>query len=165
MGDPVPSTMSGSGLNGSALSSRSPTLLPVARGKPRVGAGGFNPTLNERVNSGRFSEMSSYMQMSLGGGDISMAGSLVRSSSLPDASSALENDSWIRAAIMGDSDSDLAQLRSVLSAGTSKGSQYGLGGASMMSLTSGTSSQWMANDGQSMLSDMSSDMNALDLAT
>jgi len=166
LSDPVPSTMSGSGMNGSTLSNRSPTRIPVARGNSRVGPGpgGFTPNLNDCVNSGRFSEMSSYMQMSLGGGDMSMAGSLTRSSSFPDVSSILDSDSWNKAVAMGDSESDLAQLRSVLSAGTSKGSQYGTG-ASMMSVNSGTSSgQWMMNDGRSMLSDMSSDMTALDLA-
>jgi len=154
--DPVRSTMSGS--------TRSP---PRAQFGTRVTSRG-----SSGLHSARFSDMSSNNMMSLGGGGdmMSMGGSLIsRTSSFPDMSSIMGGDSssWNKG--MMDNDSDLAQLRSVLSGTASRGGQYGTGGSSLMSITSGTSSsQWMANadfDVRSMnMSDMSSGLNALDLA-
>jgi len=166
--DPVRSTMSGSGMNGST---RSPPRTGFGTRVTSRGSSGLQ-SHDYSKNSSRFSDMSSNMQMSLGLGDMSM-GSLARSSSFPDMSSVMEGDtSWSKGLM--DSDSDLVQLRSVLSGGgasaSRSGGHYGTGGgSSLMSMTSGTSSnQWMANadfDARSMnMSDMSSGLNALDLA-
>mmetsp|Transcript_17701 Transcript_17701/g.43636 ORF Transcript_17701/g.43636 Transcript_17701/m.43636 type:complete len:555 (+) Transcript_17701:1464-3128(+) len=189
--DPVRSTMSsGSGMNtnnNTNGTTRSPPRNGFAGARMNSrGSSGLHshqshdyqqhPKNNNINNSARFSSnetVSSHnMQMSLGGGDMmSMAGSLARSSSFPDMSSVMGgSDSWMNNNKgMMDSDSDLAQLRSVLSGGgASSKAGYGAG-SSIMSITSGTSSsQWMMNadlDVRSMnMSDMSSGLNALDLA-
>lgn len=165
--DPVRSTMSGSGMNGTNTH-RSPPRngFSGARMGSR-GSSGLPPPEYQKAPSAKVSDVSSYMQMSVGGGDMSMAGgSLARSSSFPDMSSVMGSDSWQKGM---DSESDLANLRSVLSGGASRAGPHGGTGSSIMSITSGTSSsQWMMNadlDVRSMnMSDMSSGLNALDLA-
>jgi hypothetical protein len=95
----------------------------------------------------------------------SFNGSITRSSSFPDMSSIVDIDSWNNA--IAESDEDMPVLRSILSSSNSRASHH-TSGASMMSIGSGTSSsQWMnaSFDGRSILSEMSSDLDALDLAS
>jgi hypothetical protein len=100
------------------------------------------------------------------GGDMSsFNGSIMRSSSFPDMSSIVDSDSWNNA--IAESDEDMPVLRSILSSSNSRASHH-TSGVSMMSIGSGTSSsQWMnaSFDGRSILSEMSSDLDALDLAS
>jgi len=102
----------------------------------------------------------------------SFQGSIARSSSFPDMSnmsnmsSIVDHDSWKR--IM-ECDEEMEAPQSLLSSGSTRASNR-VSGMSMMSIGSGTSSsQWMTNaslyDGRSILSEMSSDLNALDLAS
>lgn len=183
--DPAASTMSsqtGSGMNGIGNYQRAPIFNPGAQHRNIAGARNeglrFNQVFQgEDMGAGtdqglarsQMSDMSGSfrtndMQMSVRSGDLSyFNGSIARSSSFPDMSSIVgDSDAWNTA--NAENDEDVGALRSILSSGASRASRTGM---SMMSVGSGaSSSQWMnaSYDGHSVLSEMSSDLNALDLA-
>eukprot|EP00980_Cylindrotheca_fusiformis_P021296 scaffold8206_cov135-Cylindrotheca_fusiformis.AAC.2 len=178
--DPAPSAMSGSGFGGSYHHHRHVFAPPMPAPNHHVhrypsggGGGGVrfqqvpqqpvefasdNNTLPSRSDmSYRTSDM-----MSIRSGDISSYnGSLVKSASFPDMSSIDDVGGG------GGDDEDMVAIRSILSSGNSRAS-FRTSGMSMMSIGSGTSSgHWMNGslDANSVFSEMSSDMNALDLAS
>merc|ERR1712226_817546 len=99
-----------------------------------------------------------------------MAGSnhtpMPRSSSFPDMTSIVDGESW--KAILEDEENFGPPTTMSMMSGASRTSGLMSGRISMMSIGSSASSgQWMnaSLDGRSMLSEMSSDLNALDLAS
>ena len=112
-----------------------------------------------QLGSSRMSELT-ISSRSLGG--------LSRSYSFPDMSSVMDNEAW-QAIVEGDE--DLVPMEGSITSGNSgRGSLTSGRMSSMMSLGSdNSSSRWLANlremdDGKSYLSEMSSDLHALDLA-
>jgi hypothetical protein len=173
----------GSSLMGSSMEGTRASNLSGARGEslrmsqldpPRF-RGSSRSQFMEAMRGGDSSRMS----------DLSMGSmTMTRAFSFPDMSASVDNEAWQAIIMEGDEDRlQEPQPQSVLSGASSgrfsTGSGRVLGGrassamsVSMMSLGSTASStQWLAamrdsamDDGQSILSGMSSDLNALDLA-
>ena len=97
-------------------------------------------------------------------------GSISRSHSFPDISSVIDNEAW-QAIVEGDE--EMIGMEASVASGISGRASMTSGRMSMMSLASeNSSSRWLStmkeaalmDDGKSYLSEMSSDLHALDLA-
>lgn len=126
----------------------------------------FSSHMSDMTASFKMSDMASLKDMA----SMNASSLMKRSSSFPEMSSIVDSDTW--KAILGEDD-DVASVtpRSMLSGSTSKSSRRTSRMSMMqMSMSSMASSgDWMNTsasfDGRSMLSEMSSDLNALDLAS
>lgn len=167
---------SGMGMDTGSGTNRSPTRS----GNPKNDSmrlselSGFSNRPSSQLMASRMSELSDGSFRSVLG--------IPRSSSFPDMSSIVEHSSWN--AIMEGSNEELmdvqaTSLLSGVSSGRFSSSSGRMGGArgsgamSIATMSTASSNQWLAgmrdsalmDDGRSILSEMSSDLNALDLAS